>query len=191
MYSCEPWGGFGASLLTSFLQTTNQRSGRFYAGGYPYSEGIYEDCNKFIQLTYYSSLFEDAEAAVRAYVRYHFCVEGAELDELTDALLLTERALARTQSDTGASCRYLIRNTAETERVRSILTAYSRSLPSQIAADYRFRLFYLRAVVDDEMRRCDGYPLRSKLCQECMREINDIYFADERPDGSVRAPVGC
>ena len=101
-------------------------------------------------------------------------------------------ALAALQNrDTGASCRYLIRNTAETERVRSILTAYSRSLPSQIAADYRFRLFYLRAVVDDEMRRCDGYPLRSKLCQECMREINDIYFADERTDGSVRAPVGC
>ena len=32
----------------------------------------------------------------------------------------------------------------------------------------------------DKLRRCDGYLLHAELPEECMWEINAIYFANER-----------
>ena len=190
MYSCSPWGGFGASVLSRFLDRTNKKTAGLYSGGFPYSEGIFEDINKFIELTWYSGLYTDAADAVRAYVRSEFCVEGEALDELTDAIIRTETAIARGKVYGGESNRYEIADTSDVEYVYRVLTKYNAKLPEAIRSSYRFRLFYLRAVIDRELVSCDGYPLRSEICQAAMREVNEIYFATDATKRWVKAPVG-
>lgn len=187
MYSCSPWGGFGASVLSRFLQRTNEKSGYLYSGGYPYSEGIFEDLNKFIQLSYYSGLYENSADAVRAYVKFEFCRDDAEL---ADAVIRTETGLARGKVKTQESMRYPIADTSDVGYVRDIFEKYDRILPEKIRAGYRFRLLYLRSVIDYELMTHDFYPLRSPLCQAAMREVDQIYRATEKTISSVRTPLG-
>ncbi len=187
MYSCNPWGGYGASVLTEFLDETNKASGSLYSGGFPYSEGIFEDANKFIQLSFYSGLYPDAHDALRAYVRSEFCCTD---DELYEAVRRTETALARGKDRTQAEFRCEIQCTDDVEFVYRTLTRYRELLPPRIAQSVKFRLFYLRAVIDYELTQHGGYPIRSPRCQEAMREINSIYCADERTKRWVKAPAG-
>lgn len=190
MYSCSPWGGFGASVLPKFLNRTNHKTAHLYSGGYPYSEGIFEDINKFIELSWYTGHYTDAEDAVRAYVKYTFCVDGVALDELTDAIIKTEAAIARTKDRSGEFVRFEIADTAYVEYVYRVMTKYNAILPENIRKNYRFRLFYLRAVIDRELVSCDGYPIRSEICQRAMQEVNEIYHATEETKRWVKAPVG-
>ncbi len=187
MYSCSPWGGFGASVLSRFLQRTNGKSGYLYSGGYPYSEGIFEDLNKFIQLSFYTGLYTDSADAVKAYVKFEFCCDD---DELTDAILRTETGLARGKVKTQESMRYPIADTSDVGYVRDIFEKYDRILPEKLRAGYRFRLLYLRSVIDYELMTHDFYPLRSARCQEAMREVNNIYHVCESTKSWVCAPLG-
>lgn len=191
MYTCVPWGGFGASLLARFLNRTNKKSGKLYSGGFPYSEGIFEDVNKFITQTWYSGLFSDAEEAVRAYVRYEFCVGGKALDELTAALLATETGLARKKETAPDGDRYIIAHPEETESVYKTLSYYNSVLPERIVSGYKFRLWYLRAVIDRELVAEDGRPRSSEICQKAMSELCEIYFATPgKTNRWVCPPIG-
>ncbi len=187
MYSCSPWGGFGASVLSRFLQRTNKKSGYLYSGGYPYSEGIFEDLNKFIQLSYYTGLYTDAADAVRAYAKYEFCCDD---DTLIDAIIRTETGLARGKSYEHESYYYPISDTSDIEYVYNTLTKYNDTLPEKIRKSYHFRLFYLRAIIDYEMMNHEFFPLRSARCQEAMQEINSIYYTNEKTKSWVSAPFG-
>jgi hypothetical protein len=187
MYSCNPWGGFGANPLSRFLQRTNDKCGHIYSGGYPYSEGIFEDLNKFIQLSYYTGQYKKAGDAVRAYARFEFCCSD---DELSEATIRTETGLARLKTaDTESYC-YKIKETQDIEYVYRVFSKYNEILPDKIRLGYRFRLLYLRAVIDYELIQNNFFPLRSARCQEAMKEINTIYYATPKTNRSVCAPLG-
>ena len=190
MFSCTPWGGFGASALPRFLGTTNENSGHLYSGGFPYSEGIFEDVNKYISLSYYTGEFDDANAAVRSYVRHEFCVEGRALDELTEAIVRSENVLARKKDKTATPVRFVMERTADADYVYKIFSRYDRILPESIRTGWKFRIWYLRAVIDRELVSNDFYPLRSEICQKAMRELCDIYSATEETWRWVKPPVG-
>jgi hypothetical protein len=190
MRGATPWGGYGANPLPKLLQEVWDRFGDKLEGGFPYSEGIFEDLNKFIELTWYSGLYFDAYDAVRAYVKYTFCVDGKALDELTDAIIKTETGIARSKVRGGESIYFGIADPSHVEYVYRIMTRYNAILPEKIRKNYRFRLFYLRAVIDREIVSCEGYPLRSEVCQTAMREVNEIYHAIEETKRWVKAPFG-
>ena len=177
MWSCSPWGGFGASALPRFLNTTNEKSGYLYDGGFPYSEGIFEDVNKYCTLSYYSGQFENARDAVRSYVRHEFCVEGRALDELTEALLKSETGLARARYNDAEGRNQAIKCTYDVEYVYKIFSKYDRLLPDNVRLGWKFRLWYLRAVIDRELVSCDGYPKRSAIAQEALQEVASLYYA--------------
>ena len=187
MYSCSPWGGYGASVLTDFLETTNQKTATLYRGGYPYSEGIFEDANKFIQLSYFTGEFKTAADALREYVRYEFCCDD---EALFDAIRRTETALARKRARTEEGIRVTIEDTSDIDFVWETLQKYNASLSKSVTQAPAFRLFYLRALIDREIARNDGYANRSEKAQTAMREINMIYHADDRTLPWVKAPVG-
>ena len=190
MYTCTPWGGFGASLLAGFLNRTNEKSGKLYSGGFPYSEGIFEDVNKFITQTYYSGLYPNAEDAVRAYVRNEFCVEGDALDELTEALLATESTLARKRTACAdGSFAYPMNDPSKAEEIYETLSKYNSLLPDGIRLGYKFRLWYLRAVIDRELALTGGAPT-SEICVSAMAELCKTYYADAETNRWVRPPVG-
>ena len=187
MYSCVPWGGYGASVLTNFLETTHQKTAALYHGGYPYSEGIFEDANKFIQLGLFSGDFAHAADALREYVRFTFCCAD---EELFEAIRRTETALARTRARTEEGIRVTIENTSDIKFVFKTLQKYNASLPKSVTAAPAFRLFYLRALIDYEIVAHDGYAIRSAAAQEAMAEVNRWYFASDKTNPWVMAPAG-
>ena len=190
MHGCMPWGGFGASALPGFLGRTNAASGAFYSGGYPYSEGIFEDVNKYYQLSFYSGLHTDPRDAVRAYVRYEFCASGEAEEELADAIIASEKTLTRTADRSGPSVRFVMDDPSEAGRIYSTFARYGTELPEKITKSPKFRMWYLRAVIDRELASCGGYPLLSEICTEAMRELEVIYHTSAGTRPSVRPPLG-
>ncbi|MCQ2426932.1 MAG: hypothetical protein MJ137_00835 [Clostridia bacterium] len=194
MYRCSPWGGFGASCLPEFLEKTNEKSGALYCGGYPYSEGIFEDVNKYITLSYYSGQYMHAEDAVRAYVRTEFCVEGKALDELTYAVISSEKSLYRTKkkpAETLESTQFIFDDPEKIGEIYGIFSKYNAVLPEKIRTGRNFRIWYLRSVIDREIRDCGGFPKRSEICQRAFEELVRIYHAiPGKTHGWVCPPIG-
>jgi len=205
MYSCRPWGGFGGSLLADFLKKTFDGTSGLYSGGFPYSEGIFEDINKYICLSHYSGLYEEPADAVRAYAREYFSVEGEALDELTSALLKTETGLARSseigsldeQFEAESSLpadftpkKYVIKNTSDIDYCFEVFEKYNKQLPEKITKNYRFRLYYLRALIDKELKENSFTPILSGKCQKAFAELKKIYCASAGTSRSLNPPLG-
>lgn len=187
MYSCSPWGGYGASHLAAFLSRADRASENRYCGGFPYSEGIFEDANKFIKLASYTGEYENTLDALRAYVKYSFCCAD---DALFEAIRRTETALSRKRSRTGKHIRTEIQNAEDVLFVYETMTRYHDGLPSRIANSRAFRLFYLRAVIDFELTEHDGYAVRSARAQKAFRELCALYHVTDETNEWVKPPIG-
>ncbi len=187
MRGCSPWGGYGASHLAAFLDRTHKACDGIYSGAFPYSEGIFEDANKYIELALYSGEHECVFDALRDYVRFEFCSDD---DELYEAVKRTETALDRKRSRPGDYIKVTMTDTSEVEFVREIFERYNQILPESITSSRNFRLFYLRALIDSEIVRNDGFAIRSELCQEAMREIDELYYVTENTLSWVRPATG-
>lgn len=191
MEGCQPWGGFGASTLLSSLQKTNETCRGIYAGGYPYSEGIFEDINKSVMLGWYTGRYMTSDEALKSYLSYEFCVHDEELDELSDAVYRLEKSLTKTKAfGPGEEPKFVVENPDDTASVAAVFEKYNEILPEKIRAGWKFRLLYLRAVIDRELVLTDGYPLRSEICENALYEVNSIYHADDDTEYQVRAPYG-
>jgi hypothetical protein len=64
MYGATPWGGFGANPLPAFVQDLMDASNPLQAGGFPYSEGIFEDINKTLCVQLYWDPSQKVDYAV-------------------------------------------------------------------------------------------------------------------------------
>ncbi len=187
MWSCSPWGGYGASHLAAFLDRNHATGKEIYSGAYPYSEGIFEDANKYIELALYSGEHESAFDALRDYVRFEFCTDS---DELFDALRLTESTLSRKRSRPGEYIKLTLTDPSEVEHIREVFEKYNAILPENITPSRNFRIFYLRAIIDSEIVRNDGFTMRSELCQKAMKELDQIYYVNEKTCRWVRPASG-
>ncbi len=187
MRGCSPWGGYGASHLAGFLDRTNETSKDIYGGAFPYSEGVFEDTNKFIELALYSGECENAIDALREYMKFEFCTDS---EELFEALMLTESTLERKRSRPGDYIKVTLTDPSKVERIREVFEKYNAILPENITLSRNFRLFYLRALIDSEIMRNDGFAIRSEICQKAMREIDELYYVNEKTCPWVRPATG-
>ena len=185
MQECSPWGGFGANPLCRSIDRTNMASGHLYEGGYPYSEGIFEDVNKYILLSYYSGASLISHDAVTQYARFEFCCDNTDL---VDAIERTQTGLERGGNDSHP-WQFYIRNTSDIEYVYDVFTAYNRTLPENIRKTNRWQMLYLRAVIDHELLHNNGIPTRSERCEHAIRELYRIYHATPETNEWVRPPV--
>ncbi len=186
MWSCSPWGGYGASHLAGFLDRNHTTGKGIYSGAYPYSEGIFEDANKFIELALYSGECESALEALHEYMRFEFCTDS---DELFEAFRLTEKTLGRKRLHL-ENIKVTLADPTDVEHIREVFEKYNTILPKNITSSRNFRLFYLRALIDSEIVRNEGFSIRSELCQKAMREIDEIYYVNENTCPWVRPATG-
>ena len=185
MHYCRPWGGYGASVLTEFLHKTNTACNGIYEGGFPYSEGIFEDANKFIEMEYYNGTNENAYKALREYVKFEFCCDD---EMLYEAVMKTETALPRDViKNPDQKC--TIYDTSDIDFVHETFLKYNDILPDNITNSRSFRLFYLRAIIDFELKENGFIPSASPRCVKAMQEVNRIYYATPQTRSCVCAPV--
>ena len=174
MYQQAVWGGWGANPFPARLQSLWDLAGPVLRGGYPYSEGIYEDLNKIIMTQLYVNPATSTQEAMHAYLSWHVSPQYA--DALSEACLLLETSLPRTQQTAGGRKRYVLdRPDAAIEAWDRIRDVHERLTPGG-RRRWRWRLIYLRALIDHELARHGG-ELTDRV-RSALGQLQALYRAD-------------
>lgn len=161
MWACGPWGGFGANPITMRLDNIANNGAGLLDGGFPYSEGIWEDINAFCCITRYSGWYANTTDALRDYIRYFF--GAADVETLVCAIQLMETTLWRgREKQEDGTMRYPIRTPNAVREVYRLITEIDATLPDVVRSSWQWRIVYLRAVIDYELY-CNNYiPSKSE-----------------------------
>ncbi|MHB9026822.1 MAG: beta-N-acetylhexosaminidase family protein, partial [Armatimonadota bacterium] len=163
MWGRYPWGGFGANPLPARFERLWRQARELMDGGFPYSEGIFEDINKVLYGHFYWNKATSAEEAVREYVAYEFSPEVVE--PVTRAIYLLEQTYppeTRTPEDV--------------REAYMLLDEVDKRLPAWARQSWRWRILYLRALIDYEFLINAG--ALSERCDAAMEELIRIYCAE-------------
>ncbi len=189
MWGAKPWGGFGANPIPMRLDNFFRAAEGRLDGGFPYSEGFWENINEFLCLTHYSGWYESTEDALRAYLRFHFGL--TDTAEMVRGIQLMETTLWRGDDKLeNGRRRFPIRLPAAVSTVYRIVTATDETLPEVARRDPRWRILYLRAVIDYDLWQHNYMPSEAPLAREAMAELTNLYHAhDPRIQRAVRPPM--
>lgn len=138
MWGRYPWGGYGANPLPARFQRIWDQSGHALDGGFPYSEGKFEDINKFIFSQFFWNRRTRAGDAVREYVAGEYAPEV--VDAVCEAVDLLERSYPR---ETWQH--------EDVVRAYELLQSADKKLPAHVRQSWRWRILYLRSVIDFEL----------------------------------------
>lgn len=75
MFATLPYGGWGANPQPDYIQRLWNKAGSAYEGGFPYSEGLYEDLNKIVCTQLYWDETRNTDDIVKEYIEYEFSPE--------------------------------------------------------------------------------------------------------------------
>ena len=198
MMFATPWGGFGANPLPTFLKDIWSICGDELEGGFPYSEGIFEDMNKFMMSRLYWTGGSDTGTALKEYLSAYVSLDLA--DELYHAMLLLERGISRARVEAdgtrrsypdpseydGEGVRYVIEDTSGIDEAYDVIMGCDEKISARMKQSWRWRIILLRAVIDYELYH-NGF-LPNKRCIESYRELIWIYSASDA-DWAVRPPI--
>ncbi len=193
MYHMFPWGGYGANPLPTHFQKLWDVVGEKLSGGFPYSEGIYEDINKVAWLQYAWSGRKTLQS-VRDYASNYFGADSADaLSEIAvdlearhgRGIALPRGVAAATfdapidSPDAAVAFRWRKEEGANLKGADACLQkvlALEKALPDAARADWRWRLVHLRASIDAELTRTNA-RLSDDL-DAMFRELATMYHAD-------------
>ncbi|HUT24585.1 MAG TPA: hypothetical protein VM492_09605 [Sumerlaeia bacterium] len=173
MWGMLPWGGYGANPRPAALQAEWRERGGGLDGGFPYSEGIYEDINKALFAQFYWQADKPAEETLKEYVAFEFGPDVVE-DALT-AIRLLEENHPRDRIGESAC------------RAWDLMKKSDAKLTPQARRSWRWRILYLRASIDKEMYERKG-KLRGETLRQAFRELTGIYHADNALEDWLRPP---
>lgn len=179
MWGMSPWGGYGANPLPARLQSLwNQVTGTV-AGGFPYSEGIYEDINKVICSQFYWTPAQSAHESVKAHAAAYFSPEVAE--GVAEAVDILEKNHQR-----GGRARLSL-SPISIRKALELMTAASARLTPQARESWRWRVLYLRALIDDILSRTNG-KLQGAELRQAFDELTRIYHAQKVHTNKIAPP---
>ena len=173
MWGQSPWGGYGANPLPARLQRLWNQTQRKLSGGTPYSEGIYEDINKAICSQFYWDPERQAIETVREYAAFEYSPVVA--DDLVKVVEAFEKNHLRKEIGPSA------------EEAFDCVKSMETKLTPQARAAWRWRIVYLRALIDRELLRTQG-KLEGKALQGAFRELTAIYHAEHAHSMPIRPP---
>ncbi len=178
MWGMSPWGGYGANPLPGRLQHLwNQVSGKL-SGGFPYSEGSYEDLNKVICSQFYWDPQRRARDTVVEYAASEF--SPAVAADVLRAVEILEANHRRKKSG-------FERPPQQAAEAFDLLRQADRKLTPQARSSWRWRILYLRALIDNELSKTGGKP-RGPALKEAFAELVRIYHAEHVHTNRVAPP---
>ena len=182
MWGNWPWGGFGANPLPSRFQRLWDQVKHVVQGGFPYSEGIYEDLNKAVEVQFYWDPNRTARATLEEYIAYEF---GSGVTE--DVLAMIDLL------ENTASCSYRKQSvdTAAVLRAFQLAEAVNARLPDWAKRSWRWEILHLRAVLDRE--RFAGGGLETPAAEAALLRLIELYHCQIETDDPyhhrVRPPL--
>jgi len=182
MWGNWPWGGAGAHPLPARFQRLWDQVKNTVQGGFPYSEGIYEDMNKATVLQFYWDRDRPARATLEEYANYEFGSGVAE-----DVLAIVDIL------ENAASCaqRKQPVDADAVRRAAHIAEAVDARLPDWARRNWRWEILKLRTVIDRERFAGDG--LETPAAETAMLRLMEIYHCQMETDDPyhhrVRPPL--
>ncbi len=182
MWGNWPWGGAGANPLPSRFQRLWDQVKQVVQGGFPYSEGIYEDMNKAVTVQFYWNRNQSAQSTLAEYTAYEF---GPGVTE--DSLALVEIL------ETVAGSSYM-KQPVDTHKVLhayDLAESIKKRLPDWAKQNWKWEILYLRTVLDRE--RFAGGGLETPAAEAAMLRLIEIYHCQMETDDPyhhrVRPPL--
>ena len=172
------------------------------SGGFPYSEGIYEDINKVVISQFYWESDRTAEQTLHAYVGYEYSCRPEVRRDILSIIRMIEQNHVLAASGEKADA-------ALAEEAWKLARKADAELDVRARLSWRWRLLYLRTLLDKErygalsetdwpwpQQRNWGEVLKGNArAEEAMREIVGLFHAMPVDDGSsaqhrhVRPPL--
>ena len=178
MYAADPWAGYGANPFPHHLQAIWDSAKEHLAGGFPYSEGIYEDLNKVICAQFYWDADKPAQETVREYVEFTYGQGSA--DQICAAIEILEHTWPRSLEVDAEEPQIRLRHPAGVDIAFRLLDAADRQLDPAVSNAWRWRILYLRALIDAELVHHDFHI--SDRCEEAFQELEAIFHAENALD---------
>ena len=170
----SPWGGYGANPRPRHWRAYWERTKAVQIGNFPYSEGIYEDVNKFLMLQLNWAPERDVDSILHEYASGWFGAAAAdtlvevfhlmEADESTTFRLGREPVFA---NETGLP---------HAEECEEKVKALDDALPDEVRRSWRWRVTRLRARIDAQLK-ASGMRFNDALDAD-FAELARIYHAD-------------
>jgi hypothetical protein len=164
MWGQDPWGGYGANPHPSRLQGRWNMTRDKLSGGFPYSEGIYEDLNKVICTRLYWDPDRPALETVKDYAAFEF--SPAVVNEVTSVAAIFEENHRRDRIGERAV------------EASQLLDRAEAKLTPQAQRCWRWRLFRIRAAIDQELFRNSLGQGRDEVFQQACDELTEISHAE-------------
>jgi len=199
MFGQSPWGGYGANPAPQRFQRLWNQTEKKLSGGFPYSEGIYEDVNKAICSQFYWNLDASADQTVKEYIAYEYSPEV--VDPVFKAIECLERnhkhwvvveKPAGPKREIGGnyyvSCfgvgsriafgkRDAKQAAQDAEEAWRLIREANERLTPQVRKSWRWRILYLRAMIDRELVHTDGW-LEGPTLKAAFAELTGIYRSE-------------
>jgi len=173
MFGMNPWGGYGANSAPAHFEKLWGRIKHVAVCGAPYSEGVYEDLNKAIYAQFYWDPERKAEETVREYAAFEFSPDCAA--DIWEAVRIFERNHNRKAIAADAVKAFELVAKADAAMTPSARTAW------------RWRLVYLRALIDKELFERKG-KLEGGTLKAAFEELTRIYHAENAHSMPIRPP---
>lgn len=182
MYRCGPWGGFGANPLPRHLEAVWRQAARLVSGGFPYSEGIFEDFNKVLFAQWFWQPDRPASEIADEYTNYEF--GAAAVIPLREALAILEQNHPRRVEGERVICESL----QDCERAWQLIQQVEAEMPPAQRQSWRWQMLALRARIDFELSRTGGW-LRGAALQEAFAAVTRLSHAENALPEALRPPV--
>jgi len=205
MYGMLPWGAFGANPLLRRFESLWGEVAHLADGGFPYSEGIFEDINKAAYAHFYWTGQNEWREAIAEYVRFYFgngnpatILHILEILEQHHApVWLSEEMFKDWGVQKGAlpvkDYPGWVRlpqsetlNAKRAEEAWALCGLAEADMPEWGAQSWRWRIVKLRAFLDKELIGNAGEPTPD--CEAAFRELEAIYHAEEG-ESPVSPPI--
>lgn len=169
MYRMSPWGAHGANPLPEFNTRLAAKLRGNVIGGWPYSEGIYEDLNKWYWCRFFWNPDVATDEALAEYASYYLDPEIAS--DAVRMFYLMEQTHARSG--------WHVENLTGAEEVWRLAQSIDQRLPPWAKSSWRWRILYIRAAIDGILRErgIGDAAAREKLRLLC-DELVAIYHAE-------------
>lgn len=205
MYGSQyQWGGYGANPLPRRFQRLWDQARDKLVGGFPYSEGIFEDINKIVFSQFYWAPGRSSAETVKEYIAYEY--SPTVVDAVAKAIDILEHNFMRrlvtekrvhpphgrrpgiSTLSNGSRIEFLNPDRSsldETGRLRlghsseealRLMKQAEKMLPPYAKASWRWRILYLRALIDRELVLTDGW-LEGPVLKEAFDELTRIYHS--------------
>ncbi|NUM52781.1 MAG: hypothetical protein HUU46_03975 [Candidatus Hydrogenedentes bacterium] len=182
MWGNSPWGGVGANPLPSRYQRLWDQVKDVVQGGFPYSEGIYEDMNKAVVAQFYWDPDRTSRDTLAEYIAYEF---GPGVTEDVQVIVADLELAA------SASYQKKPVDTAAVLRAAQLAENVHGRLPDWAKRNWRWEILHLRTILDRE--RFAGGGLESPAADAAMLRLVELYHCEIETDDPyhhrVRPPL--